>query len=610
MANERFGSSGDARKKKAPLATDVVPVHGDSVSFRVPEVTDSTFSPASKILVEQARRKIPDRFADYFKVVNGERRFDLENEKVRAVVEYGERALNGKLRVRAEERNAHFPNLLELGKMSLPEMVDELKKPENRVLYLRNAKGKAKREFLPPNDYATTTAKKTTNEALESAEEKDQWGEALFPHDSRLIVKGILASKIPDKIEYAKGIVKSIVYEIYLLGYSANGTSLDLVTRSHIANLMDTAWDVFDAMQAETPETDRAKRKENEDWLRAVKDAAEYQFNEYWNNNNHHVPGSLLVTPGDTDVNYNDLSACEDTEDMNWEAMGRDHDFVKPRFISAYINEMKLFRKFEEEFGEEGNVQYWDEKIESTTKEVQRLWDGKSFRALDIRKTGKLSSVLGLGQYMTMYTGIAEQDQADSMVPQLSRFEMPYGYTNIDINDVPDRPTEEMLAPFPELMRPTIMDLWRTKQWGDWGEEEEQQQPNDFPIKAQELIGGLIHPKYENKFIDEAIRVAEKELFAYAEFYDKKVEEAKAEKGEDDKDVEGTLPEKINALTGEIGKGGYYEPQFGFGWTIGLVLWLNQVLPKLYEIRDKFRMEQITQQEEPVQIFVASTNSN
>lgn len=517
-----------------------------------------------------SRQELQKTRDQYFTNISGERRFNLEHKNVIAAREYGNLALNTTLRAVAEERNDS--DMLELKGLPLREMIGRVR-AKRRIHLLDAESGAARREILLPHDYPLATGKKSEGDRF--GKDEHQWSGASFYHDARMILEGIFVSDIPDKLTYAQGVVENFIYEIMLLDYVGNGSLIDIITRSQIMSLPQMGWRVFEEKQ-KVAATDK-ERAENIEWLRTVMEVSQYEYKTYWQNEKHAVKDSKLITPADTDVSYNHIAACENSQDMEWETYGRPHDFFSPRFVSAFINYPILFERFEKEYGDPKKADFWKGESDAMIKEFrEKLWDEKtkSFRAYDARSEGlteeeRLSEVLMLGQYMTMYIkGIATEEQAAEMVKQLDRFEMDFGFSNIDIDTVPERYTDEELNKViksKHMVRTVQKEIYPTKQWGDWGKEKKQQHPNDFPIVGYELVQGLENYGY----IDKAIHVAETQMFALTEFYKNN----------------GIFAEKINALTGEKGNGGFYEGQIGFGWTIGLYLWLLQELPKLYDLR-------------------------
>lgn len=515
---------------------------------------------------ERARlqEKFQKRREGYFTIINGERQLDLGHKDIAEVKKYSNDVLNSEkvdtegrktgLRVRASERNKGNTEMELMGQMSIQELVAYTK--EHRPIHLKNGSN----ELLLPKDYPKATAG------------EQQWGEALFYHDAPLLLKGILASDIPDKVEYAQGMVENFVYELYLLHMIPNGSALQLINRSQPPSLTEMAWNVYDAMQEQNPQD----KEKNIAWLGTVMEAAEYEFDHYWKNKDkyhHTVEGSPLVTPGDTDIGAHDTSERETGRDMSREYLDRAHDHQDPNIngrLVGYAWDIAFFKRMTGAKKEE--VKKWENiGDEMASKMGEVMFDGKSYVAYDARRAQQQTGIVSLSGYMPLALGVPDVDQAQEMANSLDRLRGPYGLSHILPESIPPDPTPEMLASFPPGIRETIRNIYGARQWGDWDgqEKEEGKKINipEWPIETHGVIAGLERYGFYNQAID----IAEDWLLGYTEYFN----------------THGTLPEKRNTLTGENGHGVEYGQQVDFGWSIANYLWLLQELPRLYMLRNK-----------------------
>ncbi|HWY79906.1 MAG TPA: trehalase family glycosidase [Candidatus Sulfotelmatobacter sp.] len=498
-----------------------------------------------------------ERRAPYFDEVQGERQINLAHENIIRARKYCNEILDGKkvqndgslygLRVRARERNQQSPEMLEMGGMSLPELVAYTKDHESVHKKLGT------NELLLPHDYPKATAG------------EEQWGEALFYHDAPLLVEGILASDIPDKIEYAKGTLECLINELYTFHFIPTGSSLQLISRSHPPSLTRMGLRICEAMV----ESKKYSKEEAHSWLGDVMEAAEYEFTNYWKNEekyNHFVPGSTLITPGDIDVGAHDPSERETGHDMTPEYHGRANDFLDPNIngeLVGYAWDIALYKRLVDEHEA---ADKWQEIGDTMAEEMRTMFDGEIYRAVDIRNTKEKSTVASLTGYKPMANGIPPTDHTDPMVRQLYKFTGPYGVAHIVPETVPQTPQNGEFSTFSRPTQATLMDHFRDRQWG--GEvSKAQKNATEWPIDIYALIKGLRRYGY----YDLATETAENWLLSSTEYLNNN----------------GTLPEKRNVITGENGHGVEYSEQVDFGWSIALYLWLLQELPDLYALRKK-----------------------
>jgi neutral trehalase len=502
----------------------------------------------------QARPELDHRREKYFTDVDGEKRINLEHGDIAAVKRYGNEVLDGPLRVRAHKRNAQSPKLLAMADMDLPDLVAFTQ--EHQPL----RKKKDSQEYLLPQDYVKATAG------------VDQWGEALFYHDAPVLVEGVLASDIPDKLKLAKGIVGDLVFQLYLFdGMIPNGSSRKLDGRSNPPSLTRMGLRIYKEMLETGENPEEAKR-----WLGAVMDAAEIEFFGYWKNRKdyHHTVENIedleLITPGALDVGSHDMAMRETGHDTDPAHMDRAHDFLEPKLNGELIRYAWDISRYKSLIGDEDAASTWEAIGNKMAEQMPVMYDGEIYRLLDVRTAiGDFSEVASLAGFMPMANVVLPEKHVETMVAHLDEFTGPYGIAHDVPDTVPLTPTKKMLRPFSRGMRPTIRNLYRKHQWGGSNEAGKQDGITEWPVDTHGLIKGLQRYGY----VDKAIEVAEQWLLGYTEYFT----------------ANGTLPEKRNVITGVNGHGVEYPQQTDFGWSISNYLWVLKELPELYAKRSELK---------------------
>jgi hypothetical protein len=215
----------------------------------------------------QSRSTLQARREKYFSMVDGKKEINLDSGDIEAARHYGNAVLNGTkelpdgslsgLRVRAAERNKGNEEMGKMAKMSLAERVAYVKK--HPTIHLKPGS----QDFLHARDYPKATAG------------EGQWGEALFYHDAPLLIEGILASNIEDRIDYAQGTVENFVIEFHILGLIPNGSSLKLNSRSQPPSLTRMGWHVMRKWLSWPDQQDPRM-------VRTVMETAELELSNYW----------------------------------------------------------------------------------------------------------------------------------------------------------------------------------------------------------------------------------------------------------------------------------------------------------------------------------------
>lgn len=553
---------------------------------RVPEFLGDRPSSSYRLPQELARVR-PDldkRREHYFTEVEGDKRIDLDHEDFAAVKRYGNEILNSErsgpdgqpygLRVRAKERNAQSRRMLAMADMELPELI------EYTVRHKPFRMKQDSQEYLLPQDYVKATAGKR------------QWGEALFYHDAPVLVEGVLASDIPDKLNLAKGIVADLIFQLYLFdGMIPNGSSRKLDGRSNPPSLTRMGWRIYHEMidSKENPKTAKA-------WLGAVMEAAEIEFMGYWKNPedfHHTVAGLDIVTPGALDTGSHDMAMRETGNDTDPAHFDRAQHFLDPKINGELIRYAWDIASFRRSIGDDAAADIWQARGDKMAEQMPVMFDGEIYRLRDVREDiGHYSEVASLNGFMPMANVVLPEEHVASQVTHLVEFTGPYGVAHDVPDTVPRKPSRRMLKRYPRGMRPSIKNLYRKHQWGGSNEPGRQDGITEWPVDTHGLIKGLTRYKY----FDEAIEVAEQWLLGYTEYFNEN----------------GTLPEKRNVITGANGHGVEYPQQTDFGWSIANYLWILKELPKLYDIRREIKTKEsasATTTAPAVIVFAAETDA-
>jgi hypothetical protein len=509
---------------------------------------------------ERARltQELWTRREKYFQIVDGDngdnsdRQIDLQHDDLQKLRNYSNEILDGRreraggelygLRVRASERNKDSEEMMALTNMPLRELIAYTK--EHRPIHLKPGTS----ELLLPRDYPKATA------------DTAQWGEALFYHDAPVLVDGILASDIPDRVEYAKGTVEALIYELYLLdGHIANGTKLNLLKNSQDPSLTRMVSTVYDEMIKDGYDQDEA-----DDWLSLGMDAAEFEYTSYWKNphNNHHVEGSTLITPGDADVGA--LAEYETGMDTTAEYHNRAHDYQATHINGSLVRYAWDIANHKRKIGDQEAAEKYQQEGDAMAQELLTLYDDRIFRDRDARGTGLLNPVMSLNGYKLLRYGIPLPEQARTMANELYKFRGPYGLAHLVPESVPHLPNESVLSAFEPHTRRTVRAIRGPRQWGD-GENNN----TGWAVDVDAVIDGFIQYGH----VDLAINLAEEALLAAAE----------------DLQNYGTEFEKRDVLTGLNGQGVEYPRQIDFGWSIALPLKIMKKLPELYAKRSELK---------------------
>ncbi|HXS15387.1 MAG TPA: trehalase family glycosidase, partial [Candidatus Saccharimonadales bacterium] len=194
----------------------------------------------------------------------------------------------------------------------------------------------------------------------------------------------------------------------------------------------------------------------------------------------------------------------------------------------------------------------WDQKAEKRKQEINdTFWDEKKGMYFDRmydrrRQPGKLDTAYpSLDTFMPLWVNIATPEQAEKITKNLPRFVSEYGlFIASQSTSMSERwvnfKTRVAFGRSPKHRRfiPAIDEIFAEKQW-DY--------PNIWAPAEYFVVDGLLNYGKDK----EAKAVIERMLRAYASFFQK----------------HGTLPEKLDGLTGENGGTYQYGDQEGFGWT-------------------------------------------
>lgn len=390
----------------------------------------------------------------------------------------------------------------------------------------------------------------------------------LYYWDSADHIKMMLADPQPsdDRMALAKGTIEDFAYLFDLLQHIPNASNKKVESRSQPPLLTTMVMDIYAAMVRR----DGKATPESKKWLQEKMEFAKREYWEVWNTpqdnadssepvipHNHTVSGTMLRTYGDTDVGYHPIAECESGEDMTPRFEGRAHDFFAVDLNAKLALYEKHFEKEAALRGDNEEVAFWKDRRERRVQEMMdTMWDEETGWMYDYdHKNKRRSPVPALAGFFAVTAGILPPDKVDRMTEKLPEFIQPYGVT-LTPKEYPEEP---------ELGR----------QWA---------YPNDFANRKRQVVEGLVA---YGKF-DEAIEIMERSIIGYAEFYKRY----------------GTLPEKINAVTGGYGDGAKYPKQQGFGWTNAAFLEFTKLLPIVYEARDRQKQQDIQAVSGPIEVFV------
>ncbi len=379
-----------------------------------------------------------------------------------------------------------------------------------------------------------------------STKESSQWPDKHFYWDIYFINKGLIATKDPAMLEIAKGHIENFQYLFDRLEVIPNASDVSLLNRSQIPFLTGMIRDIY-------------KETGDKQWLEEKMIFAKKEYDEWMMTKkqleqrgsprpSHRVSeDSVLLRASGRDLAMHYEAAAETGQDDSTEWAGRAHEYIPITLNCALYKYESDLAWSADILGKPVEKSEWEAKAERRKTEINAvLWDSKKGRYVNAalnRRTKEWERDVayhGLSSFMPLWVGLADGNKASATIAHLPKFETPYGLVIATKPDFPRLVSMRRklgIAFFPKRERPAVMDLSAHKQW-DY--------PNIWAPMEYFAVDGLMRYKKN----DDAQRVLENSLRGMAAFY--------AEHG--------TLPEKLNGLTGQNGKDYMYPNQEGFGW--------------------------------------------
>lgn len=375
-----------------------------------------------------------------------------------------------------------------------------------------------------------------------------QWGNIQFYWDTYFINKALLASGRKEYVDLAKGHIDNFQYLFDNYGYIPNGSSTKMDNRSQTPFLTGMIMDIYHTTGDKKwlgEKIEFAKKEYFDVWMYTEKEARQKGINRPA----HRISeDSLFIRPTGTDVLSDPYGAAAN--------MGYDDsaEWARRAYETSPLLLNGAMYKYEKEFAvaarELGNIDeanFWEERSEKRKKEInEKHWDeerGMYFNLQLNRETGKWekdTAYSGLSTFMPLWLNIASPEQADKVVRNLGKFESQYGLfiaaadTGVDMTRI-RRINRTAYKDYARYI-PALDDVFKPEQWN---------YPNMWANIEYIAIEGMLN--YGK--IPEAKRTIEHILRSSASFFQEK----------------GTLPEKMNGITGFNGGSYQYGDMEGFG---------------------------------------------
>ncbi len=503
----------------------------------------------------------------HFVLPNGERRLNVVAPEVKATLAYIDRSLD-QFTVRANEANRPLvsnPIMQRLGVGELGKGTDEDKQVLERVREVLLADDVIRRTeseevYYLPNDYVAPTDKNSG------------FFKTQFYWDSAWHIRWLLDSDEPDKLQTAKGTVENCKYMFDRKGFIPNASASKYGNRSQPPLLTTMITDVFEGMRVEEGETE-----DNKEWYRSMMSFAKDEYWKVWNNDNdltqvvprkgnrnHRIERTMLGKYGDTDIGYDINAELESGWDMTHRFHGRCADFL-PVDLNCYLAKYeKHFEDAAHYFGDEAEAKFWKDRRKQRTDEIMdKMLDKERGFFYDYDwVNGERSEVDSLSGFMPLWAGIIDDDDLKRrMIEKLSKdFMQPHGITLTTEDAIPQHPSDADMegVKFKKGIKRTLVKYHKPKQWNF---------PNQFANVADQVVEAAI----SNGFYDVGIEIMTRFIDSHTDYFLQK----------------GSLPEKLNVVTGQEGNGAAYGDQTEIGLTLAVYKRFVKNLPKLYAIKDR-----------------------
>jgi len=243
----------------------------------------------------------------------------------------------------------------------------------------------------------------------------------LYYWDSYFMVQGLLDDEHKDLV---MGILEDLMSLFNRFNVIPNASRTYLMGRSQPPFLTTFIFDIYQTY------------KPDEQWLKDAIDVAKREYSVVWLGQKK--PNERLVFRGLSryyDINYlHDLAEAESGWDMTSRFNRRALDYL-PVDLNALLYKYETdFAKAARIFGDTREAARWDDAAEQRKKTMNELmWDRLRGLYYDYNyKKEKRSIISSVATYYPMWAGMVDEQQAESIVKGLRRFENKGGLSTTD----------------------------------------------------------------------------------------------------------------------------------------------------------------------------------